>query len=99
MAPQINGWCFASGAPAHAVGEIVPGSGYVLAVPLYFHPSWDGGSLYGYRAIDPNSIRVVEDNGRKIIHFDIHFLEGKKLKDGGPLHIESFWIPVFQMDG
>ena len=77
VAPQMNRDCIASGAPAHAVGEVVPGSGYVLAVPLYFHPSWDGGSLYGYRAIDPNSIRVVEDNGRKIIHFDIHYLEGR----------------------
>jgi len=88
VAPQINSDCIASGAPAHAVGEVVPGSGYVLAVPLYFHPSWDGGSLYGYRAIDPNSIRVVEDNGRKIIHFDIHYLEGKKLKDRDSSHVQ-----------
>lgn len=82
-------------------------NGYVVTELLRYSPHW-GEKPYGYRVFDPNSIRLSEENGVKIIQLDIHYLEGKKLKDFGPsrvsldvyhgLHREDFdggdWSPI-----
>lgn len=79
--------CLAKPMPLLEKGYVVEKNGYVISEPMYMPPVW-GGDLYGYRSIDPESISYLEENGRKTVYFEYHYLDGKKLKDYGSMPIE-----------
>ena len=62
--PQMTGVGFAKPFPVYNIGDVVEKNGYVVMEPLFNHPE-QGGAIYGYRVIDPKSIKIIEKNDKK----------------------------------
>lgn len=82
--PQMTGEVLAKSKPIpiFQVLDVVPNNGFIVSEVLHQSP-FRGGSLYGYRAFEPDDIQIIRVGGKKFIRFYYHFLAGAKLKDYG----------------
>ena len=86
--PQMTGVGFAKPFPVYNIGDVVEKNGYVVMEPLFNHPE-QGGAIYGYRVIDPKSIKIIEKNDKKYVYFRSYFLFDKKLENKG-----TWWAEI-----
>ena len=89
FSPQMTNVSFAKEQQTYTIGEIIPKNGYIMAEELHSNPNNPYSAIYGYRGIDPNTISIVEQNGKKIFRFYARYFDGKKLKEQG-----TWWVEV-----
>lgn len=89
FSPQMTNVSFAKEQQNYTIGEIIPKNGYIMAEELHRDPNNPYSAIYGYRGIDPKTISVIEQNGKKIFRFYARYFEGKKLKEQG-----TWWVEV-----
>ena len=87
FSPQMTNVSFAKEQQTYTIGEIIPKNGYIMAEELHNNPNNPYSAIYGYRGIDPNSISIIEQNGKKIFRFYARYFDGKKLKE--PFSVEG----------